>query len=156
MTANESVHTLADRLLAQPTMPLRTVQFEFGWAVVTADPPDTLWQFWWAKIIGPAPVLALSYLHHISVTHTSVDAPADVLTSTLTGIDTNGSETVSTVTGVDMLAPLLAYRLAFVEHRRGEFDGALGLGLVSPIPRPSRDASDSIASQLAAADGDRP
>lgn len=144
--ASPSVGALAVRLAGLPTLPIRQVEFEFEWSTVSAEPGETIWQFWWAKVIGTTPVLALSYLHHVATTHRSIDNPGDVLTSMLLAPLDGVSD--PTITVHDMLAPLLAYRLVFAEH---DSDGALGLGLVSPIPRPSRAAADAIGTQLTAA-----
>lgn len=153
-TSTPSISQLATDIVTQPSLAVRTVSFEFEWGDVVAEPTETIWQFWWSKIIGPEPVLALAYLHHIAASHRTVDDLAEVLTSTLTPIDR--SQLAVDLNAIDLLSPLIAYRLVFAERDRNGDGTALGLGLISPIPRPSRSSSDSITAQLEAAARTRP
>lgn len=130
--------------MLRPQLKVQQVRFEFDGDVVTGEPYEVLWQFWWTKIFGAQPVMALTYLHHVATTHDIIDDPTDVLSSMLTPIDAGTS---SGIAAVDMLVPLLSYRLAFAQNAGDE----LQLGLVYPIPRPGRAAHRTIEQQLTAA-----
>jgi hypothetical protein len=63
----------------------RQVRVDWPETVQTCLPHDMLVAYWWSRVIGCCPAVAVSYLHHVAVTAGSVDV--DRLSALLTPID---------------------------------------------------------------------
>lgn len=69
-----SAREFCSLLARDPARPLVELGVVFPPAVPACVPADTTWLWWWAPVIGPAPVFAVAYLHHLlAVGNTEVD-----------------------------------------------------------------------------------
>lgn len=116
----------AEHLASQPTWRLHRAPVEFG-DHPAAVPDEAVWVWWWAPVLGPAPVITVWYLHHlITAGHDQVELER---LAVALGLGTSWAAITAEHPLVEALTVAASHRLlAAGQHN--------SLVLYVPIPRP--------------------